>query len=147
MGTVMIEDKIEKIINEFNQFDDWEDKYTHIIKRGKSLPEMQEELKTEDNKVKGCQSQVWMSAVLNDDHTLSFVADSDAMIVKGIVSLLVEVYSGEKPAVIIAHKPEFIKQIGLDEHLSPSRTNGLFSMIKQIKYYATAYQALLSKSF
>ena len=147
MGTVMIEKKIEKIINEFNQFEDWEDKYAHLIKRGKSLPEMQEALKTEDNKVKGCQSQVWMSAILNDDHTLSFVADSDAMIVKGIVSMLVEVYSGEKPEVIISHKPEFIKEIGLDEHLSPSRTNGLFSMIKQIKYYATAYQALLSKSF
>ncbi|MCH2535230.1 MAG: SufE family protein [Bdellovibrionales bacterium] len=143
----MIEKKIEKIINEFNQFEDWEDKYAHLIKRGKSLPEMQEALKTEDNKVKGCQSQVWMSAILNDDHTLSFVADSDAMIVKGIVSMLVEVYSGEKPEVIISHKPEFIKEIGLDEHLSPSRTNGLFSMIKQIKYYATAYQALLSKSF
>lgn len=142
----MMQQKIDKIIKEFNDLNNWEDKYSHIIKRGKNLPEMAEALKTEDNKVKGCQSQVWMSAALNEDHSLTFFAESDALIVNGIVSLLLEVYSGEKPEDIIAHKPEFIKAIGLDEHLSPSRTNGLFSMIKQIKYYATAYQALLSRS-
>lgn len=141
----MIQKKIDNIINEFNKLENWEAKYTHIIQKGKTLPVIKESLKTEDNKVKGCQSQVWMSAVLNDDHTLTFLADSDALIAKGIVSLLVDVYSGETPEVIIAHKPDFIKTIGLDEHLSPSRTNGLFSMIKQIKYYATAYQALISR--
>ena len=134
-----INKRIEELSNEFSGFTDWEDKYKHIIGLGKALAEMPEDLKTEDNKVKGCQSQVWLHASLNDGKII-FVADSDASIVKGIASVLVRVYSNSTPEEVLATKPDFLDEIGLRQHLSMSRANGLSSMVKQISLYALAFQ-------
>ena len=134
-----INNRIEELKAEFSGFSDWEDKYKHIIGLGKALVEMPEELKTEDNKVKGCQSQVWLHAELKEGKII-FQADSDASIVKGIVSVLVRVYSDSTPEEVLATKPEFLDEIGLRQHLSMSRANGLSSMVKQISMYALAFQ-------
>lgn len=134
-----INHRIDELKSEFSQFSDWEDKYKHIISLGKALVEMPEELKTEENKVKGCQSQVWLHADLKDGKII-FQADSDAAIVKGIVSVLVRVYSNSTPEEVLATKPEFLDEIGLRQHLSMSRANGLSSMVKQISMYALAFQ-------
>lgn len=134
-----INHRIDELKSEFSQFSDWEDKYKHIISLGKALVEMPEELKTEENKVKGCQSQVWLHADLKDGKII-FQADSDAVIVKGIVSVLVRVYSNATPEEVLATKPEFLDEIGLRQHLSMSRANGLSSMVKQISMYALAFQ-------
>ncbi|EQC50884.1 SufE family protein [Bacteriovorax sp. DB6_IX] len=134
-----INHRIDELKSEFSQFSDWEDKYKHIISLGKALVEMPEELKTEENKVKGCQSQVWLHADLKDGKII-FQADSDAAIVKGIVSVLVRVYSNATPEEVLATKPEFLDEIGLRQHLSMSRANGLSSMVKQISMYALAFQ-------
>lgn len=131
----------QQIIAEFAQLSDWEAKYKQIIERGKKLSPMPSQYQIEDNKVKGCQSQVWLFAELNSDQTLTFFADSDALIVKGLVTLLVEVYSGAHIKDILTTEPFFLKEIGLNTHLSPSRTNGLFAMIKQMKLYALAFSA------
>ena len=106
---------------------------------------MPDELKIDDLKVKGCQSQVWIKAELDENKNIILRGDSDALIVKGLVAIVLKVYSGESPATILKTEPLFLKEIGFDTGLSPSRSNGLFSMIKQIKYYATAFQYLLSK--
>lgn len=119
---------------------DWELKYEKIIALGKKWPGLPEEFKTEDLKVKGCQSQVWLKAVLNPDGTISFHGDSDAILVKGLVAMVLSVYSHELPDDILSFEPDFLKEIGLDKGLSPSRSNGLFSMIKQVKYYAMAFK-------
>lgn len=142
----MLNEKQQHILEQFNSCYNWEKKYMLIIKKGKELPELDESLKTEENKVQGCQSQVWIAAELDENKNLVFKADSDAMIVKGLVSLLLELYSGAKPEVIISTEPEFIHELGLGSHLSPSRANGLLSMVKKIKYYAMAYQALLARA-
>jgi cysteine desulfuration protein SufE len=142
---MQIEEKIEKIKKDFSITTDWETKYEKIIEYGKKWPSLDESLKSEDLKVKGCQSQVWIKAELADDKTIQFRGDSDAIIVKGLVAIVLTVYSGEKPETILKTEPLFLKEIGFDSGLSPSRTNGLYSMIKQIKYYATAFQYLLSK--
>jgi cysteine desulfuration protein SufE len=142
---MQIEEKIEKIKRDFSITTDWETKYEKIIEYGKKWPSLDDSIKTEDLKVKGCQSQVWIKAELAADKTIKFRGDSDAIIVKGLLAIVLTVYSGEKPETILKTEPFFLKEIGFDSGLSPSRTNGLYSMIKQIKYYATAFQYLLSK--
>ena len=132
----------EEIIDEFSMFDDWMDRYEYIIELGKSLPIINSEYKLDENLIKGCQSKVWLYSELEND-TIKFTADSDAILTKGIVALLLRVYSNQKPANILAAETSFIDEIGLKEHLSPTRANGLVSMIKQIKMYAIAQQARL----
>ena len=130
----------EEIIDEFALFDEWMDKYEHIIDLGKELPIIKEENKTEDNLIKGCQSRVWLQADLIDNNIV-FTADSDAIITKGIIALMIRVFSNHTPKEIAQSDLFFIDQIGLKEHLSPTRSNGLVSMVKQIKIYSIAYQA------
>ena len=127
-----------EIVEEFSIFTDWMDKYEYIIELGKNVPVIEEKEKTEENLIKGCQSRVWLSCKI-EDGKLWFAADSDAIITKGIISLLIRVYNGQAPADILANELEFISKIGLQENLSPTRANGLVSMIKQIKIYAMAY--------
>ena len=132
-----IEQIENEIIDEFSVYDDWMDKYAYLIELGNSLEGIAEGSKTEANLIKGCQSQVWFDVKL-EDGKLYFTADSDAIITKGIAGLLVRVFSGQKPSEIINSEMGFIKEIGLTEHLSPTRANGLLSMVKQIKMYALA---------
>lgn len=134
----------QSVIDEFSQFTDWEDKYRHLIQMGKAMPDFPAEFQIDDYKVNGCQSQVWLKAGL-DGQRIVFQADSDAFIVKGLVSLLLRVYSNQSPADIIATPPDFLKQIGLDQHLSQNRTNGLASMVKKIKTYAIGFQMILQR--
>lgn len=134
-----IEEIEEGIIEEFALFDDWMDKYEHIIGLGKELPLIEESLKSEDLLIKGCQSRVWLHAKMEDGKVI-FTADSDAIITKGIISLLIRVLSGQTPDVIINSDLNFIEHIGLKEHLSPTRSNGLVSMVKQMKLYALAFK-------
>ncbi|WP_374080359.1 SufE family protein [Bdellovibrio bacteriovorus] len=138
-----IQERQNKIIQDFSALTQWEDRYKKIIEMGKALPEMPENLKTEQNAVKGCQSQVWLSANLNEQGQMMLQGDSDALIVKGLVGLLLSVYSGATPSEILATPPEFLKALGFEGNLSPSRANGLHSMLKQIKLYATAFDYLL----
>ncbi|MBI1288220.1 MAG: SufE family protein [Flavobacteriales bacterium] len=138
-----IEEKEQEIIEEFSLFDDWMDKYEHIIGLGKELPLIEESLKTDDLLIKGCQSRVWLHAKLENSKVI-FTADSDAIITKGIINLLIRVLSGEKPDDIVNADMTFIDQIGLKEHLSPTRSNGLVSMVKQMKLYALAFKTQLN---
>ena len=133
----------EEIIEEFAMFEDWMQRYEYMIDLGKSLPLIAAEFKTDDNIIKGCQSKVWVHAELKDSQ-LEFTADSDAIITKGIIAILIRVFSNQHPKDILASDTSFIDQIGLKEHLSPTRANGLVSMIKQIKMYAIAFQTQLS---
>ncbi len=128
----------QQIIDEFSVFTDWMDKYEYLIELGKSVPVIEESGKHDSNLIKGCQSRVWLNATFNDG-ILYFTADSDAIITKGIISLLIRVYSGKTPEEILGADISFIEKIGLQENLSPTRANGLLSMIRQIKYYAAAY--------
>lgn len=130
----------EEIIDEFSMFDDWMERYEYIIDLGKSLAIIDSEYKVDENLIKGCQSKVWLHSELNNDK-LIFTADSDAILTKGIVALLLRVFSEQKPEDILAADTAFIDEIGLKEHLSPTRANGLVSMVKQIKMYAIALQA------
>ena len=132
----------EELINEFSMFEDWMERYEYMIELGKSLPIVEPQFKTEDNIIKGCQSKVWLHAELESDKII-FTADSDAIITKGIVAILIRVFSNQSPEIILKTNTEFIDEIGLKEHLSPTRANGLVSMIKQIKMYAVAYQTQL----
>jgi cysteine desulfuration protein SufE len=127
----------QEIIEEFEVYDDWMDKYEYIIELGKDLPLIDDKYKTEDKLIKGCQSRVWVNAEKKDDVML-FTADSDAIITKGVIALLIRVLSNQKPSDIATTDLNFIKAIGLQEHLSPTRANGLVSMIKQLKLYAIA---------
>jgi cysteine desulfuration protein SufE len=129
----------QEIIDEFSLFDDWMDKYEHIIGLGKELPLIEEGLKTDDLLIKGCQSRVWLHAKMEDGKVI-YTADSDAIITKGIISLLIRALSGQEPDTIINTDLSFIDQIGLKEHLSPTRSNGLVSMVKQMKLYAIAFK-------
>ena len=129
----------DEIIDEFSMFDDWMQRYEYMIELGKSLELIDEKYKTDDYTIKGCQSKVWVFAELKDQ-LIRFTADSDAIITKGIIALLLRVFSGQRPQNILDAELYFIDQIGLKEHLSPTRANGLLSMIKQIKLYAVAYQ-------
>ncbi len=137
---MIIKDIQEEIIDEFEMFEDWMQRYEYIIESGKSLPVIDKEQKTEDALIKGCQSKVWLHGEYRDGK-LYFTADSDAILTKGIIALLLRVYSGQAPRDILDAEPFFIDQIGLKEHLSPTRANGLLSMVKQIKLLALAHQA------
>ena len=132
-----------EIVEEFSFFEDWMQRYEYMIELGKSLPLIHSEFKTEENIIKGCQSKVWIHAEL-DQEQLVFSADSDAIITKGIIALLIRVFSHQPPAAIMEADTGFIDKIGLKEHLSPTRANGLLSMIKQIKMYAIAFQTQLN---
>ena len=134
-----------RLVKEFEELESWEDKYSKIIKLGRELDPMTDELKTEKNKIVGCQSQVWMHAKF-ENGKMYIVADSDAMIVKGLIALLVKVYSGYEPDEIITSPPEFLQKIGIDNHLSPTRKNGLGAMLKQIQLYAITFKALAKTS-
>lgn len=135
----------EEIIDEFSMFEDWMQRYEYMIELGKSLPLIAPEYKVDDYLIKGCQSKVWVFAELENDD-LKFTADSDAIITKGIIALLIRVFSGQKPQDILNAELSFIDEIGLKEHLSPTRANGLVSMIRQIKLYAVAYQTQKNQS-
>ena len=132
----------ETIIEEFAMFDDWMQRYEYMIELGKSLPIIAIEYKNDDYIIKGCQSKVWLHAELKNN-IINFTADSDAIITKGIIAILIRVFSNQPPKAIIDSSTQFIDDIGLKEHLSPTRANGLTSMIKQIKMYAIAYQTQL----
>ena len=127
-----IQEKQQEIIDEFAIYDDWMDKYEYIIELGKSVPSLAPELKTKERIIEGCQSNVWLATELKDGKML-FSADSDAIITKGIIGLLIQVYNNESPADILQSELFFIKEIGLAEHLSPTRANGLLSMVKRMK--------------
>ena len=129
-----------EIIEEFDMFDDWMQKYDYLIELSKDLPAIKEDLKVDDNLIKGCQSKVWLHASKNGDK-VSFTADSDAIITKGIVALLVRVFDDQKAQDILENELHFIDAIGLKEHLSMTRSNGLVSMIKQMKFYAIAFSS------
>jgi cysteine desulfuration protein SufE len=133
-----------QIISEFAMFDDWMDKYNYLIELGKSLQIISEEYRTDQYLITGCQSKVWLHASLTEGKVV-FTGDSDAIITKGIVSLLIRVLSGQTPDDILRAKLEFVDQIGLQEHLSPTRSNGLSSMIKQMKLYATVFKMTREK--
>lgn len=133
----------EELIDEFSMFEDWEERYQYMIDLGKTLPLIDPQYKTDDNIIKGCQSRVWVHAEMDHDNVV-FTADSDAIITKGIIAILIRVFSNQSPNDIIEAKTDFIDQIGLKEHLSPTRANGLVSMIKQLKMYAIAYQTQLN---
>lgn len=135
-----VEELSAEVTDEFSVFEEWLDKYEYIIELGKSLPMIDEKDKTDENLINGCQSRVWLSCEYRDGR-LWFSADSDAIITKGIISLLIRVYNGQKPADVAASDFSFIEKIGLKENLSPTRANGLVSMIKQIKIYAVAYES------
>ena len=133
-----------EIIEEFEMFDDWMERYEYLIELGKSLPVIDAQHKVEENIIKGCQSKVWLHSKMNGSK-IDYTADSDAILTKGLVALLLRVFTNQKPTDIIEADTLFIDQIGLKEHLSPTRANGLVSMLKQIKLYAIAQQVNASK--
>ncbi len=138
-----IEDIQKDVVEEFSLFEDWMQRYEYMIELGKSLPLIEDKYKTEENLIKGCQSRVWVHAEMDEDK-LAFTADSDAIITKGIIAILIRVFSNQHPQDIIDADTSFIDEIGLNEHLSPTRANGLVSMVKQLKLYALAYQTQLN---
>ena len=133
----------KEIIEEFSMFDDWMQRYEYMIELGKSLPQIASEFKSDDYIIKGCQSKVWVHADLQGTK-LIFTADSDAIITKGIIAILIRAYSNQHPDEILNANTDFIDKIGLKEHLSPTRANGLVSMIKQMKMYALAFKTQLN---
>lgn len=133
----------EEIVDEFSMFEDWMQRYEYMIELGKSLPKIAEQYKTDEHLIKGCQSKVWVHAEM-DEGKVVFTADSDAIITKGIIGILIRAFSNQSPADILEAKTDFIDEIGLKDHLSPTRANGLVSMIKQLKLYALAYQTQLN---
>lgn len=136
-----LKDRTEQVIAEFAKAADWEARYKIIISLGKALPDLPESLRSEEAKVRGCQSQVWLHAHRNDQGQIIFQGDSDALLVKGLVALLLKIYSGSTPQEILTTPPDFLKAIGFEGNLSPSRANGLFSMLKQIRFFAMAFAA------
>jgi cysteine desulfuration protein SufE len=130
----------DEIVDEFSMFDDWMQRYEYIIELGKSLPLIEEQYKTDDNIIQGCQSKVWVHAELQGDKVV-FTADSDAILTKGIIAILIRAFSNQKASAILDANTDFIDEIGLKEHLSPTRANGLVSMIKKLKMYALAFNA------
>jgi cysteine desulfuration protein SufE len=130
----------DDIIDEFSMFDDWEERYQYVIDLGKTLPLVEPQYKTEENIIKGCQSKVWLHGEQQEGKVI-FTADSDAILTKGIIAILIRVFSNQSPKDILDADTTFIDEIGLKEHLSPTRANGLVSMIKQIKMYALAFSA------
>lgn len=140
-----IEEKQDRIVRQFELLGDWPERYKYIIKLGQKLDPLDNKHKVEENLVRGCQSQVWLVTELEEDKVI-FKADSDAAITKGLVAMLVNFYSGETPDAILQTDPEFIEKIGMQQHLSPTRSNGLASMVKQMKIYAMAYKSKISQS-
>lgn len=140
-----IDQKQDEIIEEFSEVDDWMDRYGMIIDLGNAMPPMDEKLKTPDHVIEGCQSRVWLDAGLTPEGKMTFSADSDAIIVKGIISLLIKVLDGATPDEVLSSDLHFINAIGLSDHLSPTRSNGLLAMIKQMRAYALAFKALENK--
>lgn len=140
VSAMSIDEKDRAIIESFESLESWEDRYKKIIQIGKEEVGLKEVERLEDLKVKGCQSQVWMKAEAKDGR-IFFQVDSDALIVKGLISLIAGLYSGQTPEVLISYQPKFISKLGLQNNLSPSRANGLMSMLKQIRFYGIAYQA------
>lgn len=140
-ATPPIEEIEKEIVEEFSLFDNWEDKYEYIIDLGKKLPVLEDEQRRDENKVKGCQSTVWLVAEKKDGR-IFYKADSDAVIVKGLISMLIRVLSGQKPDDIIQSKLDFIREIGMMGHLAQTRSNGLLAMVKQMKNYAIAFKAV-----
>ncbi len=132
----------DEIIEEFSEVDDWMDRYAYIIDLGNQLPQIDEKFKTPQNLIEGCQSRVWINAELTPEGNVRFEADSDAIIVKGIIALLIRVLSEHKPDDILHADLYFIDRVGLSEHLSPTRSNGLLAMVKQIKTYALAFKEI-----
>ena len=126
-------DQINELINDFSFFENWEDKYQYLIDLGRNVPAMNEELKIDQNKLKGCQSVVYFSKLYNDDGSITFMANSDAAIVQGLIAIMLKIFSGKKPQEILDININFLEKIGLDEHLSPTRKNGLSSLISSIK--------------
>lgn len=135
-----IDEVQNEIIEEFSMYDDWMDRYDHLIEKGKELPVIEEKHKRNDNLIEGCQSRVWLYTEFNDGK-IYFKADSDAIIVRGIIALLIKVLSGRTPDEIIESDLYFVDRIGLSQNLSPTRSNGLMAMLKQMKLYAIAYKA------
>jgi cysteine desulfuration protein SufE len=133
----------DEIVDEFAMFDDWMQRYEYMIDLGKSLPLIDESLKEDGNLIKGCQSKVWLHGEMIENK-LVFTADSDAIITKGIIAILIRAFSNKHPSAILEANTNFIDEIGLKEHLSPTRANGLVSMIKRLKLYAVAYQTQLN---
>ncbi len=140
-----IEEAQSDIVQEFEHVGDWNERYKHIIQAGRALTPLPEEFKTEDNIVRGCQSQVWLKASLENGKVI-YQADSDALIVRGLIAMTLRVYSGHTPADILAAAPDFMERIGMSSHLSMTRSNGLQALIKKIKIYALAYQTILARS-
>ena len=132
----------QEIVEEFELFDNWIDKYEYLIDLGKSLPKIEEHEKTNENIISGCQSQVWLNAKIKDNQ-VQFFADSDAIMTKGIIAILIRVLSHQEPKEIISAQLDFINTIGLKEQLSPTRANGLVSMIKKMKIYALGFEKIL----
>lgn len=136
-----INEKQDEIIEEFNDFDDWMDRYQLLIDLGNEQGELDAKYKTDQNLIDGCQSRVWLQADINEEGKIIFRAESDALIVKGIIALLLRIVSGHTPKEILETELYFIEKIGLKEHLSPTRSNGLLAMVKQIRLYAIAFQS------
>lgn len=141
-----INEQQDEIIAELSDLDDWMDRYAYIIDLGNALPPIDEQYKTPQNIIEGCQSRVWLNAELSDEGKVVFTADSDAIIVKGIISMLIEVLSNHTPDEILNADLYFIDRIGLSEHLSPTRSNGLLAMVKQIRMYALAFKELQARN-
>ena len=141
MSADLIASRQADVIDEFALFDDWMDKYEHLIELGKDVPTIDASRKTEDHLIKGCQSRVWLAADAEADGTVHFTADSDAIITKGLVGLMVRVLSGAEARAIAEADLHFLDAIGLHQHLSPTRSNGLASMVKQMRLYAAALAA------
>jgi len=137
-----IEARIETLKFDFQKDPDWEARYKRVIEIGKALAPLPEKYRTEQYLVKGCQSQVWLHAELGSDGRMKLVGDSDAVIVRGLVACLIRVYSESTPVEVLSVTPQFLKDLGFESHLSPSRANGLNSMVKQIYLYATAFKAI-----
>ena len=135
-----INERQDEVIEEFEMFEDWMDKYEYLISLGKELPLIDEQKKIDENNIKGCQSRVWLAAELDNDK-VQFTADSDAIITKGIISLMIRVLTDSSPQEILETELYFIDKVGLKEHLSPTRSNGLVSMVKQMKMYAIAFSS------
>ncbi len=133
-----------EIVEEFSGFEDWMDKYAYLIELGNELVPIDPKYKIESNLIRGCQSRVWLHQEFTDG-IIRFEAESDALIVKGLVALLLRIYSGRTPHEILASEPRFIDDIGLRQHLSPTRSNGLLAMVKQMKLYALAYEKIAGK--
>ena len=140
-----IEEIQQEIISDFAVYEDWMDKYTYLIEQGNELEPIDAAFKVDQNLIRGCQSRVWLHQEYLDG-TITFEAESDALIVKGLVALLLKIYSGRTPHEILASEPRFIDEIGLRQHLSPTRSNGLLAMVKQMKLYALAYEKISTKN-